>query len=204
MSFLPLFTAGRWREISWLRWEAAHCLDYHSYWLCKLIMLFSSPTKVTNSRTPSMLLGHLRGAGRDRCFPEPFSCFFFVFFLHETGLESLKITSAHCFLLKCQRKDSKKAKEHWRFRGILGRWRTAAIDRTTFHACQRCQNRRFAVFSRLWVSFSKESLSWPAMPVSNKKQEFEQRKRIKLFDDFWVRAYQFDFAPRRRPRARSM
>ena len=32
------------------------------------------------------------------------------------------------------------------------------------------------------------------MSVSNKKQEFEQRKRIKLFDDFWVRAYRFDFA----------
>ena len=32
------------------------------------------------------------------------------------------------------------------------------------------------------------------MPVSNKKQEFSQRKRIKLFDDFWVRAYRFDFA----------
>ena len=36
------------------------------------------------------------------------------------------------------------------------------------------------------------------MSVSNKKQEFEQRKRIKRFDDFWVRAYRFDFAPKRR------
>ena len=69
----------------------------------------------------------LRGAWRDHCFPEPFS-----WFLHETGLESLKITSARCFLLKCQRKDSKKAKEHRQFRGVLGRWRTAPIDRTTF------------------------------------------------------------------------
>ena len=32
------------------------------------------------------------------------------------------------------------------------------------------------------------------MPVSDKKQEFEQRKRIKLFDDSLVRAYPFDFA----------
>ena len=31
------------------------------------------------------------------------------------------------------------------------------------------------------------------MPVSNKKQKCEQRKRIKLFDDFLVRAYRFDF-----------
>ena len=43
----------------------------------------------------------LRGAWRDHCLPEPFSLF-----LHETGLESLKITSARCFLLKCQRKAS--------------------------------------------------------------------------------------------------
>ena len=51
---------------------------------------------------------------------------------------------------------------------------------------------------------ARKSLSWTAMPVSNKKQEFEQRKRIELFDDFWERAYRFDFAPRRRSRARSM
>ena len=88
----------------------------------------------------------LRGAWRDHRFPEPFS-----WFLHETGLESLKITSARCFLLKCQRKVSKKAKEHRQFRGVLGRWRTAAIDRTTFHARQRCRKTAvFAVFSRLW------------------------------------------------------
>ena len=44
-----------------------------------------------------------------------------------------------------------KAKEHRQFRGVLGCWRTAAIDRTTFHACQRCQKTAvFAVFSRLW------------------------------------------------------
>ena len=88
----------------------------------------------------------LRGAWRDHRFPEPFS-----WFLHETGPESLKITSAHCFLLKCQRKVSKKAKDHRQFHGVLGRWRTVAIDRTTFHACQRCRKTAvFAVFSRLW------------------------------------------------------
>ena len=87
----------------------------------------------------------LRGAWRDHRFPEPFS-----WFLHETGLESLKNTSARCFLLKCQRKVSKKAKEHRQFRGVLGRWRTAAIDRTTFHTCQRCRKTAvLAVFSRL-------------------------------------------------------
>ena len=98
----------------------------------------------------------LRGAWRDHCFPEPFSLF-----LHETGLESLKITSACCFLLKCQRKDSKKAKEHRQFRGVLGRWRTAAIDRTIFHACQRCRKTAvFAVFcSALGCHLPRKSLS---------------------------------------------
>ena len=84
-----------------------------------------------------------KGTWRDHCFPEQFSGF-----LHETGLEGLKITSARCFLLKCQRKDSKKVKEHRQFRGVLGRWGTVAIDRTTFHACQRCRI-VFKVFSRL-------------------------------------------------------
>ena len=57
----------------------------------------------------------LRGAWRDRCFPEPFS-----WFLHEKGLESLKITSALCFLLKCRRKDSKKRKNTASFVASLG------------------------------------------------------------------------------------
>ena len=93
--------------------------------------------------TESETRQNLRGAWRDHCFPEPL--------LHETGLEGLEITSARCFLLKCQRKHSKKAKEHRQSRGVLGRWRTAAIDRTTFHACQWCRKTTvFAVFSRLW------------------------------------------------------
>ena len=42
-------------------------------------------------------------------------------------------------------------------------------------------------FSAFGWHLARKSLSWPTMTVSNKKQEFEQRKRIKLFDDFWVR-----------------
>ena len=43
------------------------------------------------------------------------------------------------------------------------------------------KNRRFrSFFSALGCHLARKSLSWPAMPVSNKKQEFEQRKRIKL------------------------
>ena len=67
------------------------------------------------------------------------------------------------------------------------------------------KNGRLLSFSSaLGCHLARKSLWWPAMLVSNKKQEFEQRKRIKLLDDFWVRAYRFDFSPRRRPRARSM
>ena len=120
--------------------------------------LVVKPTVTTKFVSVSILpydndvIFYLRGAWRDHCFPEPFS-----WFLHETGLESLKITSARCFLLKCQRKDSKKAKEHRQFRGVRGRWRTAPIDRTTFHACQRCRkNAVLAVFSWLWVSFGEK------------------------------------------------
>ena len=88
----------------------------------------------------------LREAWTDHCFTTPFS-----WFLHETGVECLKITSPRCFSLKCQKKDSKKVKEHRQFRGVLGRWRTAAIDRTTCHACQQCRKTAvFAVFPRLW------------------------------------------------------
>ena len=109
-------------------------------------LLFSNATAKAISQKRHDGFWLLRGAWRDHRFPEPFS-----WFLHETGLESLKITSARCFLLKCHRKDSKKAKEHRQFRGVLGRWRTAAIDSTTFHACQWCRKTVvFAVFSRLW------------------------------------------------------
>ena len=109
----------------------------------------------------------LRGAWRDHRFPEPFS-----WFLHETGLESLKITSARCFVLKCQRKVSKKAKEHSQFRGVLGRWRTAAIDRTTFHACQRCRKTAvFAVFSRLW------GIIWRGKAFRDQQCQFLTRKK---------------------------
>ena len=59
-------------------------------------------------------------------------------------------------------------------------------------------------FSDLGCHLARKSLSWPAISVSNEKQEFKQRKRIKLFDDFWVRAYRFNFAPKRRHRARWM
>ena len=143
----------------------------------------------------------LRGAWRDHRFPEPFS-----WFLHETGLESLKITSAPCFFIEMSKESLEKSE-----RTPPVSWRPWALaysrDRPYHFSCLSAvsKNRRFrSFFSALGCHLARKSLSWPAMSVSNKKQEFEQRKRIKLFDDFWVRAYRFDFAPRRRPRARSM
>ena len=198
MANLVLSWDPAWDSFSSLsfRTDSAFCLLYFH-----MSVLSFNPFCSSSATTLHTCCTLLRGAWRDHCFPEPFS-----WFLHETGLESMKIISARCFRFKCRRKDSKKAKEHRQFRGVFGRWRTAPIDRTTFHACQRCRkNDVLAVFfSASGCHLARKSLSWTAMPVSNKKQEFEQRKRIKLFDDFWVRAYRFDFAPRRRPRARSM
>ena len=184
-------------------WNWENRSDVHRSQFSATLVTFSEVQPAPSWCQPHLVIEPLRGACRDHCFPESFS-----WFLHETGLElkCLEITSARWFLLKCQRKDSKKAKEHRQFRGVLGRRRTAAIDRTTFHPFQRC--RKTAVFAVFFSAFgchlARKSLSWPAMPVSNKNQDFEQRKRIKLFDDFWVRAYRFDFAPRRRARASSM
>ena len=132
----------------------------------------------------------LRGAWRDHRLPEPFS-----WFLHETGLESLKITSVRCFLLKCQRKDSKKAKEYRRFRGVIGRWRTAAIDRTTFHACQWCRKTVvLAVFSRLWgVIWRGKAFRDQQCQFLTRNKSLSSENESNSFDDFWVRAYRFDF-----------
>ena len=74
--------------------------------------------------------------------------------------------------MKCQRKDSKKAKEHSQFRGVLGRRRTAAIDRTTFHVCQRCRKTAFfAVFSRLW------GVIWRGKAFRDQQCQFRTRNK---------------------------
>ena len=81
-------------------------------------------------------------------------------------------------------------------------WRPWALaysrDRPYNFSCLSAmsKNGRLHSFSSaLGCHFARKSLSWPATSVSNKKQEFEQRKRIKLFDGFWVRAYWFDSPP---------
>ena len=63
----------------------------------------------------------------------------------------------------------------------------------------------FTVFSRLW------GVIWRGKAFRDQQCQFQTRNKSlssenqsNSFDDFWVRAYRFDFAPRRRPRARSM
>ena len=134
----------------------------------------------------------LRGAWRDHRFPEPFS-----WFLHETGLESLNVPSPRCYLLKCQRKVSKKAKEtppvSWR------PWALAySRDRPYNFSCLSAvsKNRHFrSFFSALGCHLARKSLLWPAMLVYNKKQEFEQRKRIKLFHGLLSACVPIRFCP---------
>ena len=136
------------------------------------------------------MANRLRGAWRDHCFPEPFS-----WFLHETGLESLKISSAGCFYWNVEGKTRKKQKNTASFVASLG---AGVQPRSTVQLFMPVsgveKKRRFgSIFLAPGCHLARKSLSWTAMPVSNKKQEFEQRKRIKLFDDFWVRTYQWGF-----------
>ena len=97
--------------------------------------------------------GALRGAWRDHCFPEPFS-----WFLHETGLESLKITFARCFLLKCQRKDLKKKRKNTAsFVASLGAGVQPRSTVQFFMPVSGVEKPPFSqFFSRLWVSFAEE------------------------------------------------
>ena len=138
---------------------------------------------------PSPCICWLKGSVERSLRP---SAIFLVF--AQNGLESLKITSARCFSLKCQRNHSKKSERtpplSWR------RWALAySRDRPYNFSCLSAMSKT-AVFAVNFLSFgchlARKSHSSPAMPVSYKKQKFEQRKRIKLFDDFWMRAYWFD------------
>ena len=169
-----------------------------------LLFLYHGAKKSKMTKSWSQRGVLLRGVWREHCFPAPFS-----WFLHETGLESLKIyfnTSARCFSLKCQRKTSKKSKRtppvFWR-PWALAYSRNRSYNFSCLSAMSKNSHLR-SFSSALGCHLARKSLLWPAMPVSNKKQEFEQRKRRELFDDFWVHAYRFNFAIRRRSRARSM
>ena len=122
--------------------------NFHRRCLCTLSIIIM--VQKSKKRPKTQIKGScLKGAWRDYCFRAPFS-----WFLHETGLESLKIISASCFSFKkinVKGKPWKRSKEHRQYFGVLGRWCTAAIDCTTFQGCQRCRKTAvFAVFSRLW------------------------------------------------------
>ena len=90
-------------------------------------------------------------------------------------------------------------------------WRPWALaysrDRPYNFSCLSAvsKNRRFRSF------FSAVGVIWRGKAFRDQQCQFLTRNKSlssenesKLFDDFWVRAYRFDFAPRRRPRARSI
>ena len=143
-----------------------------------------------------------KGSVRDHCFPAPFS-----WFLHKTGLESLKITSACCFLLKCQRKDSKKSERtppvSWRPWALACNrdwpYNFSCLSAMSKNGCLR------SFFSGLGRHLARKSLLWPATPVSSKKQESvssENESNCSMTSE-GVRTDSI-LPPRRRPRARSM
>ena len=61
------------------------------------------------------------------------------------------------------------------FRGVLGHWCTAAIDRTTFHACQWCRKTVVLV-----VISRGPGLIWQVKAFNDQQCQFEQREQIKL------------------------
>ena len=76
------------------------------------------------------------------------------------------------FFIEMSKERLEKAKEHRQFRGVLGRWRTAAIDRTTFHACQRCRKTAvFAVSPRIW------GVIWRAKAFRHQQCQFLTRNK---------------------------
>ena len=161
------------------------------------ISAWNPKVNVSNSRLPL----NFKGSVERSLLPSVI----FVIFTRSRSWKS-KNTSARCFSLTYQRKDSKKSERtlwlSWR------PWVFAYIrDRPYNFSCLSAMSKMavFAgFFSALGCHLAMKGLSWPAMQVSNRKGEFEQRKRIKLFDDFWMRAPRFDFAPGRQPWARSM
>ena len=93
------------------------------------------------------LFVHLKGSVERSLLPSAI----FLIFRRKTCLESLKITSARCFSMKCQRKDSKKAKEHSQFRGVLGAGVQPRSTVQHFMSVSDVEKRPSSqFFSRLW------------------------------------------------------
>ena len=155
-----------------------------------------------------LLINRFKGSVERSLLPWAIFLIFILFFFFFTRNRPWKSEDHLCtlFFIKMSKESLEKSR-----RTPPVSWRPWALaysrERPYNFSCLSAvlKNRRFRrFFSALGCHLARKSLSWPAMSVSNKKQEFEQRKRIKRFDDFWVRAYRFDFAPRRRPRARSI
>ena len=94
---------------------------------------------------------------------------------------------------------------------MLVLWRPWALayscDQPSNFSCPSAVLKNGHLGSYFWgleYHLASKTLYWPAMSVSNKKQEFEQRKQMKLLDDSRVHANPLDFASGRRLRARLM
>ena len=92
-------------------------------------------------------------------------------------------------------KTRKKRKNTVSFMASLGAGAQPRSTALHFMAVEKRPSSQF--FLGLEFLSARKSISWPATvkPISNKKQEFEQRKRIKLLDNFWalecVRTYMY-------------
>ena len=82
------------------------------------------------------------------------------------------ITSARCFSLNCQRKDAKKAKEHRRFCGVLGRWHT--LPRSTVQlSCLSAMSKN----GRLCSLFSTLGVIWRGKAFRDQQCQFLTRNK---------------------------
>ena len=125
----------------------------------------------------------------------PWAIILFFFFYTKQALKTLRTPLHAVFYWNVKGKTRKKLKNTDSFVASLGAGvqPRSTVQRSYLSAVSK--NRRFSsFFLGFGYHLARKSLSWPAMPISNKKQEFQQRKRNKLFDDFCVCAYQFDFA----------
>ena len=102
--------------------------------------------------------------------------------------------------IEMSKKDTNNAKERRQFRGVLGRWRTTAIDSTTFYDCQRCRKTAvLAVISRLL------GLTWRVEALNDQQCQFLTRNKSLSNENnsnsrtTCVRAYRFGFASGRCP-----
>ena len=177
----------QWRKVPWWVFSKEHCKHTAGRWVQDKRLMSSLRGLMSSLRG---LMSSLRGAWRDHSLSH------FPDFYTKQALKVWRSPLHTVFYWNVKGKTRKKRKNTASFMASLG---TGVQPRSTvqlFMPVSRCRKTAvLAVFSRLWGVIWRGKLFVTSNASSNKKQEFEQRKRIKLFDNFWVRAYRFDFAP---------